>query len=102
MDCKLSEAQVQGWSQQAALLHFSIKLADWPQQAALLHGAELATEQQVQQIAPPLSGVEQTELKDKIAAIFDESARGLKALSGELLHNFKHCLGHSQASSLPA
>ena len=102
MDYKLLDKHGQGQSQQAALLHFSIKLADWPQQAALLHGAELATEQQVQQVAPPLSGVEQTKLKDKIAAIFDESARGLKAFSGELLHNFKHCLGHNQASSLPA
>ena len=89
-------------SQQAALLHFSIKLADWSQQAALLHGVELATEQQVQQVAPPLSGAEQTEPKDEIAAIFDESVRSLKAFSGELLHDFKHHLSRGKASSLPA
>ena len=32
-------------------------------------------------------------LKDKIAAIFDESLWSLKAFSGKLLHDFKHHLG---------
>ena len=102
MDYKLSNKHGQGQSQQAAPPHFSIELADWSQQAALLHGIELATEQQVQQVAPPLSGVGQTELKEKIMAIFNESVKSLKAFSGELLHGFKHCLGHDQALSLPA
>ena len=75
---------------------------DRSQQAAPPHGVEPATEQHVQQVAPPLSGVEQTEPKDEIAAIFDESVRSLKAFSGELLHDFKHRLGRDRASSLPA
>ena len=75
---------------------------DRSQQAAPPHGVELATEQQVQQVAPPLSGVEQTELKDKIAAIFDESMRSLEAFSGELLHEFRHRLSRGKASSPPA
>ena len=79
MDCKLSDKNGL-WSQQAAPLHISIKLADQSQQAALLHSIELATEQQVQQVAPPLSGVEQTEPKDKIAAIFDESMQRSRSL----------------------
>ena len=62
------------------------------QQAAPPHGVELATEQQVQQVAPPLSGVEQTEPKDKIAAIFEKIVRSTKAFSGELLHDFRHRL----------
>ena len=56
----------------------------------------------MQQVAPPLSGVEQTEPKDKIAAIFDESVRSPKAFSGELLHDLKHRLSRDRASSLPA
>ena len=101
MDCKLP-AQVQGQSQQATPLHFSVELADQSQQAAPPHSVELATEQQVQQVATPLSGVGQTKPKDKITAIFDESMRSPKAFSGELLHNFKHRLGCDQDSSLPA
>ena len=80
MDYKRLEAQVQGRSQQAAPPHFGVELADRSQQAAPPHGVELATEQQVQQVAPPLSGVEQTEPKDKIAAIFDESMQRSRSL----------------------
>ena len=101
MDYKLSDKNGLR-SQQAAPPHFGVELADRSQQAAPPHGVELATEQQVQQVAPPLSGVEQTEPKDEIAAIFDESVRSLKAFSGELLHDFKHRLGRDRASSLPA
>jgi len=75
---------------------------DRSQQAAPPHGVEPATEQHVQQVAPPLSGVEQTNPKDEIAAIIGESVRSLKAFSGELLHDFKHRLGRDRALSLPA
>ena len=47
MDYKLSEAQVQGQSPQAAPPHFSVELADRSQQDAPPHSVELATEQQV-------------------------------------------------------
>ena len=102
MDCKLPGKHGQGRSQQAAPPHFGVELADRSQQAAPPHGVELATEQQVQQVAPPLSGVEQTEPKDKIAARFDESMRSLEAFSGELLHKFRHRLSRGKASSPPA
>ena len=68
----------------------------------MLGSIELATEQQVQQVTPPLSGAEQAKLKDEIAAIFDGSMWSPKAFSGELLRNFKHRLGCDQDSSLPA
>jgi hypothetical protein len=71
-----------GLSKPLRRMHFGVELADWSQQATLPHGVELATEQQVQQVAPPRSGAEQTKLKDEIAAIFNESVQSLKAFSG--------------------
>ena len=58
----------------------------------------------IQQVAPPLSGVEhwQAEPKDEIAAIFEEIVRSTKAFSGELLHAFRHRMSRGKASSPPA
>ena len=43
--------------------------------------------QHIQQVAPPLSGVEQAKPKDKIAAIFEEIVRSTQAFPGKPLHN---------------
>ena len=38
--------------------------------------------QNTQQVAPPPTGVEQTDLKDKIAAIFENVVQSINALPG--------------------
>ena len=56
----------------------------------------------IQQVTPPLSSAKQANLKDEIAAIFKEIMLSIKAFSGELLYDFRHCLSHSKALSPPA
>ena len=53
----------------------------------------------IQQVAPPLSGVEQADPKDEIAAIFEEIVRGTEDFSGELLHDLRHRSSCGKASS---
>ena len=46
-----------------------------------------------QQVASPLSSVEQADPMDDIAAIFNDLMQSAEAFAGELLSDFKHPLG---------